>query len=89
MEFEYDRRKSNSNKKKHGIDFEEVQELWNDRFVIKVPSKQLANGETRFLYIGLIGTKYWTAITTYREPNLTRIISARRSRKQEIELYES
>lgn len=89
MNFEYDRRKSNSNKKKHGIDFEEVQELWNDRFVIKVPSNQIANGETRFLYIGLIGTKHWTAITTYREPNLTRIISARRSRKQEVELYES
>lgn len=89
MKFEYDRRKSNSNRKKHGIDFEEVQELWNDRFVIKVTSKQIANGETRFLYIGLIGTRYWTAITTYREPNLTRIISARRSRKQEVELYES
>jgi uncharacterized DUF497 family protein len=45
--------------------------------------------ESRFLYIGLIESKHWTAITTHRERNTTRIISVRRSRKQEVELYES
>jgi uncharacterized protein len=30
MEFEFDKRKSNSNKKKHGIDFYEAQKLWGD-----------------------------------------------------------
>jgi uncharacterized DUF497 family protein len=89
MKFEYDKRKSNSNKKKHGLDFEEAQELWNDRFIMSVPSSISASVESRFLYIGLIGSKHWTAITTYREPDLTRIISVRRFRKQEVELYES
>lgn len=89
MSFEYDKRKSKSNKKKRGINFEEAQELWKDRFIIRIPSNKIAVEEARFLYIGLIGSRHWTAITTYREPDLTRIISVRRSRKQEVELYES
>jgi uncharacterized DUF497 family protein len=31
MDFEFDLKKSASNRKKHGIDFEEAQELWIDR----------------------------------------------------------
>ena len=89
MKFDYDKRKSNSNKKKQGINFEEAQELWEDRFILKIPSIISTIEEPRFLYIGLINSKHWTAITTHREPNFTRIISVRRSRKQEVELYES
>jgi len=89
MHFEYDKRKSNSNKKKHGVNFDEAQVLWRDRFIVKIPSNQIAGEEMRFIYIGLIGSKHWTAITTYREPNLIRTISVRRSRKQEVEVYES
>ncbi len=89
MNFDFDKRKSNSNKAKYGINFEEAQELWEDRFIMKIPSRKNTIEEPRSIYIGLIGSKHWTAITTYREPNLTRIISVRRSRKQEVELYES
>jgi len=89
MNFEYDKRKSNSNKKKHGIDFDEVQILWNDKYLVEVPSRQVAIEENRSLYIGTIESKHWTAITTQRESDVIRIISVRRSRKQEIEIYES
>ncbi|HIL97497.1 MAG: BrnT family toxin [bacterium] len=89
MKFDYDKRKSNSNKKKHGINFDEAQELWEDRFILKIPSSMSTLEESRFLFIGRIDSKHWTAITTHREPDLTRIISVRRSRKQEVELYES
>jgi len=89
MEFEYGRRKSNSNKEKYGINFEEAQVLWNDRFLVRIPSRQATNEEMRFLCIGLIGSNHLTAITTSREPDLTRIISVRRSRKQEFEIYAS
>ena len=89
MNFDYDKRKSALNKTKHGINFEEAQALWEDRFILKIPSIVNAAEESRFLYIGLIESKHWTAITTHREPNTTRIISVRRSRKQEVELYES
>ncbi|WP_017326164.1 BrnT family toxin [Synechococcus sp. PCC 7336] len=36
---------------------------------------------------GRIGAKIWTAVVTYREENI-RIISVRRARKREVELYE-
>jgi uncharacterized DUF497 family protein len=85
MEFEYDPPKSNSNKKKHGIDFYEAQALWNDADFIEIPLKTI--DEPRFLVIGKILEKHWSAIITYRSEKL-RIISVRRSRKEEGEIYE-
>lgn len=89
MIFEFDKRKSKSNRKKYGIDFDEARALWDDKYIVKIPSTLATNEEIRFLYIGIIDSRHWTAITTYREPDLIRIISVRRSRKQEIEIYES
>lgn len=86
MEFEFDPTKSDSNKKKHGIDFYEAQALWNDSDFIEIPLKTI--DEPRFLVIGRISEKHWSAIITYRSENI-RIISARRSRKEEVNIYES
>ena len=86
MQFEFDKRKSQNNKKKHGIDFIEAQELWNDPDRIEIPAKTV--DEARFLMIGKISNNHWSIIITYREENI-RIISVRRSRKEEIEIYES
>jgi uncharacterized DUF497 family protein len=44
--------------------------------------------EERFLLVGRIGEKHWSAVVTYRGRRI-RIISVRRSRKKEVELYES
>ncbi len=86
MEFEFDKRKSQINKKKHGIDFIEAQALWNDLDRIEIPAKTI--DEERFLIIGKISDKYWSTIITYRNEKV-RIISVRRSRKEEIDIYES
>ena len=86
MNFEYDINKSRSNKTKHGIDFEEAKELFNDPFMIEIPARTV--GEKRYLVVGNIGTKHWSAIITYRGEKI-RIISVRRSRKEEVALYES
>jgi len=86
MNFEYDINKSRSNKTKHGIDFEEAKELFNDPFMIEIPARTV--GEKRYLVVGKIGTKHWSAIITYRGEKI-RIISVRRSRKEEVALYES
>jgi hypothetical protein len=86
MIFEYDENKSSSNLIKHGIDFESAKELWRDENLVQLPSKQ--SDEDRFLIIANLYNKYWTAIITYRNDNI-RIISVRRSRKNEEELYES
>jgi hypothetical protein len=83
--FEYDENKSQSNLAKHGIDFVEAQELWNDRDLLEIPSK--IQGETRFVVIGKINNKHWSGVITYRDQNI-RIISVRRSRTQEVALYE-
>jgi uncharacterized protein len=86
MEFEFDSAKSNNNKKKHGIDFYEAQVLWNDSDFIEIPLRTI--DEPRFLLVGRIFEKHWSAIITYRSENI-RIISVRRSRKEEVEIYES
>ncbi len=85
MRFEFDVRKSRSNQKKHGIDFIEAQELWNDPDLIAVPARTA--DEPRILIVGKIEDLSWSAIITYRGDRL-RIISVRRSRREEIELYE-
>ena len=85
MDFEFDLRKSASNKKKHGIDFEEAQELWGDPHLLEVEAR--STDEPRFLLIGKIGSKHWSAVFTYRDGKV-RIISVRRSRKEEVDLYE-
>ena len=86
MDFEFDPEKSESNKNKHGIDFIEAQKLWNDIDLLEIPAK--TTDEMRFLVIGIIGEKHWTGIIAYRNDNI-RIISVRRARNEEIELYES
>jgi len=85
MEFEFDPAKSDSNKKKHGIDFIESQVLWDDPDLIEIPVK--TSDEPRFLVIGKISEKHWSAIITYRSAKV-RIISVRRSRKEEVDIYE-
>ena len=85
MKFEFDPNKSASNKAKHGIDFEEAQELWDDPHLLEIEAR--STDEPRFLLIGTISGKHWSAVVTYRE-DIVRIISVRRSRKEEVELYE-
>jgi uncharacterized DUF497 family protein len=86
MKFEFDSKKSHGNKKKHGIDFYEAQALWDDPDLIEIPVR--TSDEPRFLIIGNISGKHWSGIITYRDEKI-RIISVRRSRKEEVEIYES
>ena len=85
-EFEFDEEKSKSNLKKHGIDFFEAQELWKDPNFVELKAK--TTDELRYMVIGKIDTKYWSAITTVRNKKI-RIISVRHARKSEVKIYES
>ena len=85
-EFAFDAHKSVLNKEKHGIDFIQAQAIWEDPDALEIPAK--TKDETRFLVIGHREDKYWSAIITYRGEKI-RIISVRRSRPEEVELYES
>ena len=84
--FEFDTTKSCINFDKHGINFVAAQDLWADSDFLQVKAK--SEGEQRYLVIGLIAEKYWSAVITYRD-DIIRIISVRRSRKAEVSLYES
>lgn len=86
MEWEFDQLKSTGNKKKHGIDFSEAQMLWDDPELLEIPLR--SSDEARFMVIGKISGKFWSGIITYRKEKI-RIISFRRSRKEEVNLYES
>ena len=86
MECEFDSHKSENNKKKHGIDFIEAFKLWDDPDRIEIPAH--TDDEKRFVVIGKIADTYWSGSITYRGEKI-RIISVRRSRREEIEIYES
>ncbi len=86
MNFEYDSNKSEINKEKHGIDFEEAKTLWEDDNLLEVPLS--FSDEVRHLCIGKIRNKHYSAVITYRDKTI-RIISVRRSRKEEIYNYEN
>ena len=84
--FEFDASKSQANLAKHNIDFEEAQLLWNDPMLLEITAK--TEDEPRYLVIGLIGGKHWSAVITYRGTNI-QLISVRRARTEEVTLYES
>ena len=86
MGFGFDETKNIINRRKHGIDFEQAQALWNDFNRLEIPAK--TEDEPRSVVIGKIGEKFWTAITTVRHDRI-RIISVRRAREEEILWYES
>lgn len=86
MKYEYDDNKSLANKQKHGIDFEDAKLLWNDDRMVEILTSY--EDEERFINIGKISSRFYTVVSTIREDKI-RIISARRSRKKEIEIYES
>lgn len=85
MEFEFDDHKSRSNKSKHGIGFVEAQRLWSDARLVEIQAR--TDDEPRFLIVGRIGDVFWSAVITYRSSRI-RLISVRRSRPEEVALYE-
>lgn len=85
MEFEYDSPKSDANARKHGIDFAAAERLWNDPELVEIPAR--TTNEPRWVVVGKIGDRHWSAIVT-RRGGKVRIISVRRSRKEEVAIYE-
>ena len=85
MDFEFDPIKSKSNQEKHGINFVDAQALWSDSELLEIPAR--TTDEPRFLVIAQIHGKHWSAVITHRSQAI-RLISVRRSRPEEVQLYE-
>ncbi len=86
MRFEYDPAKSTANLAKHGIDFADAQALWADDRLLVLPARS-ALDESRWLAIGQIDGRHWTAIITLRGTAI-RLISVRRARQEERNVYQ-
>jgi uncharacterized protein len=86
MMVEFDEAKSQANKSKHGIDFVEAQALWLDEMLVEIPAR--TEDEPRFLVVGMVMGKHWSAVITYRGERV-RLISVRRARVEEVTIYES
>ncbi len=84
MDFEFDTSKSKANLEKHGIDFVEAQQLWEDKDRLEIEAR--TEDEPRSVLIAVLGQKLWLAFFTYRKGRI-RLISVRRARKEERELY--
>jgi len=84
MIFEWDNEKSHTNRVKHGIDFDTAKALWDDGNRVEIQSPYPL--ESRRILIAKLDKKLWTAIFTQRASAI-RIISVRRARKREANLY--
>ena len=85
MQFEYDPNKSEAYQDKHGIDFEEAQQLWFDPNMMRFDIEY--GGESRWGIIAHYEGSYWVAICATRGER-TRSISVRRATQKEASFYD-
>lgn len=83
--FDFDDSKSRSNSVKHGIDFVRAQAIWADEDHVEVEAR--TEDERRWMVVGRISGRLWTAVITRRGDTI-RIISVRRARGSERNVYE-
>lgn len=86
--FEWDNKKSQTNKQKHGISFFEVIEVWAKYHLTVLKGAKSIDGEVRSFTVGYVGNNLYTVIWTKRGQNI-RLISARRSRDGEKKAFEN
>jgi hypothetical protein len=89
IEFEWDPAKAASNKKKHGVSFEEAQSVFYDEFAVQFFDGEGSESEDRFLMLGLSGEAQLLMVChCERHENIIRIISARKATKTEGKFYQ-
>jgi len=84
--FEFNAEKSQANRLKHGIDFAQAQQLWDDPYLVEIQAR--STDEPRSIVIAQLQGRIWSAVVTVRS-DCIRIILVRRSRPAEVVLYES
>jgi hypothetical protein len=85
--YDWDESKNHANHEKHGVDFKDVFEFQWDT-VLEVPDERKDYGESRWIALGLVGTRLHTLIYTKRHRAI-RVISLRKSNVREVTAYES
>lgn len=85
MDFDWDDDKNETNRDKHGVDFEEAMTVF---FGVYFEVRDSSPDEQRFKAIGFSAkTRTLVVVYCYREPDIIRIISARKATAKERSQY--
>jgi len=90
IKFEWETDKASSNKKKHGVSFEEAKSVFYDEFAVQFYDEESSESEDRFLLLGF-SDEARLLIVCHCERNtgsIIRIISARKATKTETIYYQ-
>ena len=92
MQFEWDPQKAGSNRRKHGVTFEDAMHVFADPFALCEQDRAGEGGEQRWQAVGLAGGVVLLLVAhTVREEGrdeVIRIISVRRTTRKERNRYE-
>jgi uncharacterized protein len=90
LSFEWDERKDTSNRKKHGVSFEEARTVFYDDSALLIDDPDHSENEERFILMGLSSSlRVLVVCHCYRKADaVIRIISARRASRSERTQYE-
>jgi uncharacterized protein len=89
LRFEWDIRKSHSNRRKHGVSFDEAQSVFLDEHALLIDDPDHSDDEARFVLLGVSSMlRALVVCHCYRhDGNVIRIISARKADPTERALY--
>ena len=88
FKFEWDAQKASSNKKKHGVSFEEALTVLNDRLALHIEDGAHSKGEQRFVAVGKSAGQRVLLVVLTERGDVVRIISARKASSRERYQYE-
>lgn len=89
MHFVWDERKSESNKQKHGVSFDEAMSCFYDPLHVLINDPDHSSDEDRMILIGLSSkTRVLVVVHVEKSENEIRLISARKATKKERKQYE-
>jgi uncharacterized DUF497 family protein len=89
VEFEWDAGKAAANLRKHGVDFAEASTVFGDPLEVTIPDPEHAEGESRFLSLGLSSARRLLVVAYTERAGKIRIIHAREAAPRERRTYEA
>jgi len=87
MKFAWDKRKTQTNIEKHGLDFADAYKVFESPMLVKLDDRK-DYGEDRWIGIGLMDMRVVVIIFTEPKENTIRVISFRKATNDERKRYE-
>ena len=88
MHFEWDPKKASTNRRKHGVTFEEATSALRDVFSATAHDPDHSDDEERFVTFGISSQGRLLTVSHTERGNAIRIISARLATNAERQIYE-